>query len=64
MKNNVIICRITKDEIGMWKITAEQDEKKITITVKETEQDAKNLALDLLSFGKVGAVEIGGLLIV
>ena len=63
MKTDGILCKIEQDEIGMWKVTAEQDEKKITLALKETKHDAKELAFALHSLGKVGAVEIGGLLI-
>ncbi len=58
----MIYCKIIKRD-GIYKVIATEEEKTITLSIKEELADAKELAFALFDMGKVDAVEIEGLLV-
>ncbi len=58
----MIYCQVIKKD-GVYKVIATEEEKTITLSVKEKLSDAKELAFALFDLGKVDAVEVEGLVV-
>lgn len=60
MRTSTIICKIIHNKNNTWELKAVQEEKSTTIAIKESFEDAKELAFALHSFNKVDAIEYKG----
>jgi len=58
----MILCQVIKRD-DLYYIIVKEEEKTITLSVKEKLSSAKEFAFALFDFGKVNAVEIEGLLV-
>jgi len=58
----MIYCQIIKKD-GVYNVIATEEEKTVTLAIKDKLEDAKELAIALFELDKVDAVEIEGVLI-